>query len=272
MNDNVLKIAVDIARDAGDRIRESFGKQLRIEFKGAVDPVTEVDTEVETLIFSRLREAFPDHRVYGEESGGETWQIPEPVWLVDPLDGTTNFSHGFPHVCVSMSLMVEGEPLVGVIHDPLREETFAAQRGEGATLNGELIEISEIPHLDGALLATGFPYDRRVTADNNAQMFDYFLRRCQGLRRAGSAALDLAYVAAGRLDGYWEPRLHPWDILAGILIVREAGGRVTDYGGGSERLYVAEEVVASNGLIHDEMLRVLREGAAAPHPDFPELS
>jgi myo-inositol-1(or 4)-monophosphatase len=166
-----------------------------------------------------------------------------------------------------LGLLVDGEVIVGVVYDPLRDETFTATRGGGAALNGDPIAVSETAKLADAFLATGFPYDRRVAAFNNTTMLDYFLRRSQGVRRAGSAALDLAYVASGRFDGFWEPKLSPWDVAAGLLLVEEAGGRTSDFAGGTERLLTGEEVVADNGLIHEEMLTVLREGPEAPHPD-----
>ncbi len=271
MTPEILATAVDIAFEAGDIVRAGFGNVQNLGFKGAVDPVTETDTAAEALIISRLRAAFPKHQILGEESGGSDWDVPGPVWLVDPLDGTNNFAHGFPHFGVSLGLMVSGALQIGVIYDPLRDEMFAARAGGGATLNGAPIHVTPTAQLADAFLATGFPYTRRVAADNNTQRLDYFLRRSQGVRRAGSAALDVAYVACGRFDGFWESGLHPWDLAAGLLLVQEAAGQFSDYDGGTERLFSGDEVLASNGLIHGEMLRVLREGAAAPHPDFPEL-
>nr|MBN1228558.1 inositol monophosphatase [Anaerolineae bacterium] len=180
-------------------------------------------------------------------------------WLVDPLDGTNNFAHGFPVFAVSIGLQYEGEPLLGVIYDPLRDECFSAAKGTGARLNDKPIRVSSIAQLEQGLLATGFPYDRQTTEDNNSQAVAAFLRKGQGIRRAGAAALDLAYVACGRLDGYWEQRLNPWDIAAGLVIVREAGGMITPYSGKFDDAPVlrGENVVASNGLIHDAMLAVL---------------
>ena len=267
-----LSVAMEIAHDAGEIIRENFGKLQKVAYKGDVNPVTETDTAAESLILSRLEDAFPQHRILGEESGGSDWQTDDAIWLVDPLDGTNNFAHGFPHVCVSLALWADREPLVGVIYDPLRDETFAAEKGGGATLNGHSIQVSAVKELAKAFLATGFPYARRVAADNNTRRLDHFLRRSEGVRRAGAAALDLAYVACGRFEGYWEAGLHPWDVAAGILLVQEAGGRTSNYAGAWEAILSGEEIVASNGHIHEQMLRVLREGAAAPHPDFPALS
>ncbi len=266
-----LTLAIQVAREAGTVVRQGFGKVQRLDFKGAVNPVTETDTAAEALILARLRAAFPEHAILGEETGGSPWNVPGPIWLVDPLDGTNNFAHGFPHFCVSIGLMSAGELQVGVVYDPLRDELFTAQRGAGATLNGAPIHVTSVARLADAFLATGFGYNRRVAADNNTRRLDDFLRRSQGVRRAGSAALDMAYVACGRFDGYWESYLSPWDLAAGVLLVQEAGGRCSDYSGGTAHLHSGREVLVSNGLIHGEMLRVLREGPAAPHPDFPWL-
>ena len=273
MSIEALKTAVTLAHRAGRIIRDNFGKGGQVAFKGEVNPVTETDMAAERVILEGLQEAFPSHTILGEETGfEEALQRSDretPHWVVDPLDGTNNFAHTFPHVCVSLGLLVDGTVIVGVVYDPLREETFTAIRGEGASLNGDPIAVSKTSTLANAFLATGFPYDRRVAAFNNATMLDYFLRRSQGVRRAGSAALDLAYVAAGRFDGFWEPKLSPWDVAAGLLLVEEAGGRTSDFEGGVARLLTGEEVVANNGRIHEEMLTVLRDGPAAPHPDSP---
>ncbi len=272
MNTAILTTAIAIAREAGEVVRHGFGKMQRLDFKGEVNPVTETDIASETLILDRLRTAFPDHVIMGEETGGSPLDVPGPLWLVDPLDGTNNFAHRFPHFCISLGLMVNGELQVGVVYDPLRDELFTAQRGAGAALNGHPVHVTTVARLADAFLATGFGYNRRVAADNNTRMLDYFLRRSQGVRRAGSAALDMAYVACGRFDGYWESYLSPWDLAAGVLLVQEAGGRCSDYTGGTTHLFSGREVLVSNGLIHADMLRVLRDGPAAPHPDFPDLT
>lgn len=258
---DILQTAITIAHEAGEIIRRAFPRTVlpAIHFKGDVNPVTETDREAERCIIQHLRAAFPDHRTFAEESGGDAWQSPgPPIWLIDPLDGTNNFAHGFPHVAVSLALVTDGEPVIGVIYDPLRDETFAAVAGGGATLNGEPIRVSHTPNLADAFLATGFPYDRRTATDNNVERMGRFVRRSLGVRRAGAATLDLAYVACGRLDGFWEVRLAPWDVAAGILLVREAGGRATDFEGTPNCLSGAA-IVASNGLIHDQMLEVARE-------------
>jgi len=266
--EDILSVAVSIAHEAGVVVRDAFPRTAlaRIDLKGAVDPVTKTDTAAEDVIIARLRDAFPAHRILSEESGGDTWDADgPPIWLIDPLDGTNNFAHGFPHVGVSMALAEDGRPVVGVVHDPLRGETFAATAGGGARLNGQPVQVSDVGRLADAFLATGFPYDRRVAEDNNVERLDHFLRRSMGVRRAGAAVLDLSYVACGRLTGFWEFRLNPWDVAAGVLFVREAGGRVTDFEGRPADLS-GDFIVASNGQIHDEMLCVIREGAAAPRP------
>jgi len=241
-----------------------------VGFKGPVNPVTETDTAVEALIRDRLDVSFPEHRILAEEGGGDEWADPgAPIWLVDPLDGTNNFAHGFPQVGVSLALVEDRQPVVGVVYDPLREETFTATLGDGAALNGEPIHVTEVKDLGDAFLATGFPYDRRTARDNNVRRLGHFLRRSQGVRRAGAAVLDLSYVACGRFDGFWEIRLHPWDVAAGILIVREAGGKVTDFEGRPDCVS-GWRIVASNAWIHEQMLAVIREGDAAPVAEPPE--
>ncbi len=265
----LLEGAIAVARDAGGVVARDFPRSAlsQFGFKGSVNPVTETDTAAEDLIRRRLQDRFPGHRILAEESGGDEWQqAGPPIWLIDPLDGTNNFAHGFPHVGVSLALVEEQQPVVAVVHDPLRGETFAAAVGEGATLNGGSIHVSDVKELPDAFLATGFPYDRRTAPDNNVQRLDHFLRRSQGVRRAGAAVLDLSYVACGRFDGFWEIRLHPWDVAAGILIVREAGGEATNFEGGFDCVS-GRRIVASNGHIHGQMLRVIREGEGAPLPE-----
>jgi len=265
----ILQTAIAIAHEAGGIVRAAFPRTAltRVEFKGAVNPVTETDTAAEESIVAGLRAAFPHHRILAEEGGGDEWRTPGlPVWVIDPLDGTNNFAHGFPHVGVTLALLADGQPVVGVVYDPLRDETFAATAGGGAALDGRPMRVSGVEHLADAFLATGFPYDRRTAPDNNTERLDHFLRRSQGVRRAGTACLDIAYVACGRFDGFWELRLNPWDVSAGVLLVREAGGQATDFEG-APNCTSGEFIVASNGRIHDQMLRVIREGASAPRPD-----
>ena len=252
-----LEKTASIARAAGALLREGWGRVGRIEYKGEVNLVTEYDRQAGALITEALQAEFPDHHIHAEEHGDIGLESSPYTWLVDPLDGTTNFAHGFPGFAVSVGLIHRGEGLVGVIYDPTRDELYAAGVGLGAHRNGRPIEVSGVDRLGRALLATGFAYDRDWAADHNLPLLDRFLRKSQGIRRAGAAALDLAYVACGRLDGHWEMRLHPWDVAAGILMVTEAGGRVTDFDGGHERDQSGREIVASNGLIHDAMLEVL---------------
>jgi myo-inositol-1(or 4)-monophosphatase len=250
----------EIAQEAGARLRDYFSQGVATEYKGDVDVVTVADRAVEKLIRTRLTEAFPDHGVYGEEGTRERLDH-EFRWYVDPLDGTTNFAHGFPQFCVSLGLEQrapglgadeDGVLVAGVIYDPLRDELFAAAKNSGATLNGRPMHVSRIGELGSALLATGFPSRKRHTSPN-IHFYQELTLRSHGVRRAGSAALDLAYVAAGRLEAFWEFNLNPWDTAAGILLVEEAGGRVSDFSGGHYRID-SHEILASNTLIHDEIV------------------
>ncbi len=253
-----LSFVQDVARRAGEGLREAYYQPRQIDFKGEVNLVTQADIASEKMIVSALQEAYPGFAFLAEE-GGEILGENGYRWLVDPLDGTNNFAHAYPVFAVSIALYENTEPLIGVIYDPLRDECFSAAKGHGATLNGQPVRVSQIPDLKRGLMATGFPYDRQVNSDNNTAAVDAFLRRAQGLRRAGAAALDLAYVAAGRLDGYWEKSLGAWDLAAGLLLVREAGGMVTPYRADApvESLLRGESIVATNGLIHGEVLDVL---------------
>jgi myo-inositol-1(or 4)-monophosphatase len=257
-------MAEHIAREAGAILREGYGNARHVEHKGAVDLVTEFDHRSEAFVVARLRQAFPDHSLHAEESG-QAVAGGEYEWLIDPLDGTTNFAHSFPIFAVSLALTRRGQLVLGVVYDPLRDELFAAEAGGGATLNGARLQVSGEADLGRSLLATGFPYDVRTNPHNNFAQFQQFQLRSQTIRRLGSAALDCAWVAAGRLEGYWEFRMKPWDVGAGALIVREAGGRVTT-AEGDEAFLGRDSIVASNGHIHEQMLRVLREGDEAPLP------
>jgi myo-inositol-1(or 4)-monophosphatase len=259
MTDEIVKflsVAWDAANAAGEIIRESWLHPKTIDYKGAIDLVTTIDRETERKIVAVLQRNFPDHAILAEEETDLRGDDKKYRWLVDPLDGTTNFAHGYPQVSISVGLEQNGQPILGLVYDPLRRECFRAVRGQGATLNGSPIQISTVNELDKALLATGFPYDHREKADFYLTFFKAFLTRCQGIRRAGSAALDLCYVACGRIDGFWELKLKPWDTAAGALIVTEAGGRVSDFSGNDFSIW-GNETLASNGSIHAEMLRAL---------------
>jgi|SRR5580698_1279306 myo-inositol-1(or 4)-monophosphatase len=247
----VLSIATQIAREAGALLMEHFQRHVTIEYKGDADLVTIADRKSEALIRERLREHWPEHDIMGEEEGlqdtGSDYR-----WYVDPLDGTTNFAHGFPVFCVSMALDYKGKRIAGVIYDPTRDELFAAEQGSGSYLNDQPIRVSKTARLAESLLATGFPSHKR---HKNPNIFFYhqITLRTHGVRRAGSAALDLCYVASGRFDGFWEFNLNPWDTAAGVLIVEEAGGKVTNFHGGPFELS-SRETLASNGLLHESLL------------------
>jgi myo-inositol-1(or 4)-monophosphatase len=257
--DEYARLAEDTARAAGAILRERFGQPHKIHFKGAIDLVTEADRAAEDLIASRLRDACPEHELLCEE-GSLGASLPSSFrWVVDPLDGTTNFAHGMPTFAVSIALEEAGLPAIGVVYDPMREEMFASQRGRGATLNGNPIHVSTTGTLISSILATGFSYDfdRRL---HQAEIWRDFLTQVQAIRQTGSAALNLCYIAAGRLDGYWEHGIQPWDVAAGALMVTEAGGMVSDLRGGEFRSD-DRQILASNGLLHEQLL-----GVIARHP------
>jgi myo-inositol-1(or 4)-monophosphatase len=257
-----LAVAVDAARSAGRLLRDEIGRVRRIRHKASViDIVTEMDQRAEALILERLLAAFPDHGVLAEESGATEGRS-EFRWLIDPLDGTTNYAHGLPVYAVSVALERAGIVELGVAYDPSREECFVAERGRGAALNGEPIRVSNARVLDEALLVTGFPYDIRTSPETNLPEHAALSVRAQAVRRLGSAVLDLAWVACGRLDGFWELTLNPWDVAAGGLIVLEAGGRVTTVEGGPWRVE-GPGILASNGPLHAAILDALREARAA---------
>lgn len=263
----MLTFAINLAHQAGDLLRQGHarGVDTIITKQSAVDLVTEVDLASDRLISESLRERFPDHAILTEESSRD---LPERglVWVVDPLDGTTNFAHGYPVFSVTLALLIDREIELGVIYDPLRDETFWAQRGQGAWRNGQGMQVSTTAELGRSLLATGFAYDRASNPDNNLAEFSHFMPKTRGVRRAGSAALELAFTAAGWLDGYWEKCLHIWDTAAGVLMVREAGGIATTYAGRPWRPG-DRNVVVSNGVLHDVLLSGLRQARLA----LPEL-
>ncbi len=251
-----LETATKAARAGGRYLIESLTEHHAIDFKGEVNLVTEADRRSERMIFDIISSAFPDDQFLAEE-GTSSEGRSGYIWIVDPLDGTTNFAHGLPHFCVSIAVAQGNELKAACIFNPNLDECFTAVAGEGAFLNQKSIGVSAIAKLSDSLLATGFPYDIRRTDDDNLANFARFYKSSQGVRRAGSAALDLAYVACGRFDGFWEHKLSAWDIAAGMLLVTEAGGRLSDFDGNRSSIHKGE-IVASNGLIHQEMLEVLK--------------
>jgi myo-inositol-1(or 4)-monophosphatase len=247
-----------MVRGSGEILFTNYEKQFEINKKGTIDLVTEVDLQSEAFLLQTIQENYPNHRVITEESG-EMVGDKECVWYLDPLDGTINFAHGVPFFSVSAAFYEDGVPKYGVVYDPMRDECFSAESGCGAWLNGKPLRVSSIKKLSNSLLVTGFPYDTWSNPDNNLDYFNRFMLRSQGVRRLGSAALDLCYVAAGRFEGYWEVRLYPWDIAAGALIVHEAGGLVTDLGGNDNFFVHPYSVLATNSEVHSDMLSVLHE-------------
>ncbi|MBN1504454.1 MAG: inositol monophosphatase [Candidatus Eisenbacteria bacterium] len=251
----LLDGAVTAARIGGDVLRAGVSVKKRVAYKGRVNLVTQVDTRSERAIMSYLGKRFPGHAFLAEESGSSA-RTSEFLWIIDPLDGTTNYAHGYRSYCVSIALSVGGTVVLGVVYDPNLDELFSAVEGRGARLNGKRISVSATASLSRSLLATGFPYDVRESRNNNLDHFSNFALRSQAVRRAGSAALDLCHTACGRFDGYWELKLGPWDVAAGSLMVVEAGGRVSDFKGGRFDIRM-KELLASNGRIHGQMLDVL---------------
>jgi myo-inositol-1(or 4)-monophosphatase len=249
-----------VARDAGAAVMQYFDQPHQEIIKSNIyDVVTEGDKASEAVIVPALRALTPEIPIFSEEGGGgASDQTAEYRWYVDPIDGTTNFANNLPLFSVSIALAARDlTPLVGVVYNPVYQEMFSAARGFGATLNGRALYVSRQADLSRCVLSSGFPYHRHDLADNNLPQWEAMLMQARDLRRLGSAALDLAFVAAGRLDGFWEKHINSWDCLAGILLIQEAGGRVTDYSGGTERAYTGAEIVSSNGLIHARMLDVL---------------
>jgi myo-inositol-1(or 4)-monophosphatase len=256
-DEHFLDAALRAAHAAGRVLRRYFTKAYRIEYKSDINLITEADREAEAVILRTLRHDFPDHAYLAEESGhpGDGSRSPYR-WIIDPLDGTTNFAHSFPVFCVSIALEADGEILLGVVYDPVHKELFVGRKGRGATLNNRPVRVSGIERLNRALLVTGFAYNLRQVPENNLDHFSAFTLRTQGVRRTGSAALDLCYVACGRFDGFWELYLSPWDTAAGMRIALEAGAVVTDFSNRPFRIE-SKEIVASNGKIHGEMIEVL---------------
>jgi myo-inositol-1(or 4)-monophosphatase len=251
-----LETAIEIARESGALLADYFERRIPFELKGQYDLVTDADRASERLVVERLTAHFPQHGIVAEEGGGHE-SSSEYRWYVDPLDGTTNFAHGFPVFNVTLALERAGELIAGVVYDPTRDEMFAAERGGGAHLNGKPIRVSQATRLNDCLVATGFP-SRKRHRDVNIHFFYQLAMMSHGVRRAGSAAIDLAYIAAGRLDAYWEYSLNPWDVAAGLLIVEEAGGTVSDMQGNPASV-TAPHVLADNGLVHEEVLTLFGE-------------
>lgn len=254
---SILELAVGLAREAGAIQRERYETDIEIRTKSAsIDLVTEVDKACEALIVRAIGEARPDDAILAEEGGGSDREGAPWRWVIDPLDGTTNYAHGYPRFCVSIGIEKEDEREVGVIYDPLLDELYTAVRGQGAFLNGKALRVSRETEFGNALLATGFAYDIRKSLEDNLNHFAHVIKQARAVRRDGSAALDLCYVAAGRFDGFWEMKLHAWDVAAGLLIVEEAGGKTSNMrGGAAPRSGI--ETVASNGHIHDQLIELL---------------
>ncbi len=242
-----------LARQAGEILREGFGQNHRVEFKGELDLVTEMDRRSESFLIEQIRRRFPRHSVIAEESGLQAGD-PESRWYLDPLDGTINYTHGVPIFTVSVAFARAGKLVLGAVYDPMQDECFSAELGKGAWLNGRALQVSARASLKESLLVTGFPSDMRTHPANNLDHYEHFAMRSRGVRRLGSAALDLSYVAAGRLDGYWELRINDWDVAAGSLLVQEAGGVVTTLQGADRALGPGESILASNPHLHPQLL------------------
>jgi myo-inositol-1(or 4)-monophosphatase len=261
----MLQLAVEAALEAGRFLKANVGKIKTIERKGGQETnlVTEIDRKAEQIIIGRIKEKYPDHDFLGEESGSADVKS-EYKWIIDPLDGTINYTHGVPVFCVSIGLEHNGEIILGVVYDPNLDELFTAEKGKGAYLNKKRIEVSKKTRLIESLIVTGFPYDIRDNPDPVVAHFRNFLAEAQAIRRLGSAAIDLCYVAAGRFDGFWEGMLNPWDMAAGVLMVTEAGGKWTDFRGLPSSVY-GKQMLATNTLIHDQMLAVLKKALQQEH-------
>lgn len=256
-----LEVAIKAARAGGRVIRRYFEKEFRVDYKGELDLVTQADRESEAAVIRVIKRFYPEHAFLAEESGESqtvSTSNKEKLWIIDPLDGTTNFTHSFPMFCVSIGLEVRGEMILGVVFDPIRLEMFWAEKGGKSYLNGKPIKVSSTSSLNRSLLVTGFAYNLREVRENNLDHFTSFLLKAQGVRRTGTAALDLCYVASGRFDGFWELNLNPWDTAAGMVIALAAGARLTDFSGSPFEIY-RKQIVASNGSIHQEMINLLNK-------------
>lgn len=255
--DTVLTFAIQCARESGKIQRKFYEKHFSIRHKGAIDLVTDVDIACQERIIKLIRKRYPGDDIVSEEQLNR-FDGTQNRWIIDPLDGTTNYAHGYPFFCTSIAYEVNGEIVLGVVYNPIFKELFTGQKGAGAYLNNKKIQVSGMNDLKGSLLSTGFPYDIATSKENNINHFINFLYQAQAVRRDGSAALNLCYTACGRFDGFWEMKLSPWDMAAGTLIVEEAGGKVTDFVGNTFSIY-KDNIIASNGLIHQDILRVLQD-------------
>ena len=253
-----LTTAIEAVVRAGDLQMARFGQQFQVDKKGAIDLVTEVDVEVERMFRALIAERFPDHHVLAEEFGGSAGVPEGPCWVFDPIDGTSNYAHGLPIFCASLALEIDGIPELAAVYDPNRQELFTAERDGGAFLNGKPMRVSSATQMVDAMLVTGFPYDVHSRVDEIVGLFAAFVGKARAVRRLGSAAIDLCWVAAGRMDGFWETDLKPWDIAGGALIVEEAGGQVSNVDG-SPFTSRGGNVLASNGHLHYEMLRTIAD-------------
>ncbi|MEN8171326.1 MAG: inositol monophosphatase family protein [Chloroflexota bacterium] len=245
-----------LARQAGEILRTGFGKDIQVDYKGTIDLVTEIDRRAEEFLQHAIQDQFPGHHIIAEENG-VTPGDSNHIWYLDPLDGTVNYAHAIPIFSVSLAYYHKGKALLGVVFNPMNNECFTAQRGRGAWLNDVPLQVSKTEDLAHSLLVTGFPYDTWTNPDNNLDHFAALSLKTQGVRRLGSAALDLCYVAAGRFDGYWEKGLKPWDAAAGVLMVTEAGGLVTDMVGGPDFLSYPLSIITANPHLHPKILDVL---------------
>jgi len=256
IEEELKRIALKAVKEGGAILMEYLGKVQSIDYKGEINLVTEVDRRSEEVVMGIIKDSYPDHRILAEETG-DSGESSSFKWIIDPLDGTTNYAHGYPCFCISLAIEHEGEVIYATVYDPVREELFTAEKGKGAYLNGKAIKVSSTQQLNQSLLCTGFPYDVRNDLNSNILHFRNFLLKTQAVRRDGSAALDLCYTATGRFDGFWEQKLFPWDVAAGSLLVTEAGGNLSNFKGENFSIY-DKEIVASNGIIHNQMIEVLR--------------
>ncbi len=252
---NYLEVAEKTAREAGVVLLENLGKVKKIEFKAKNSLVTEVDKLSEEIIINNIKKSFPSHDIFAEESGRHS-ENSDYLWLIDPIDGTTNYAHAYPFFSISIALEVKGEVEIGLVYDPVKDEMFTAEAGKGAYLNGELIKVSKSDSIEHSNVCTGFMHEVEWMVEANIKHFGNFIRRARAVRRDGSAALDVCYVACGRFDGFWELGLNPWDTAAAVLILKEAGGQVTTFSGDEYSIYL-KEILTSNSIIHGQMIEIL---------------